>query len=130
MEPVRGDGVRWGGNSGLRDTLVDGRSLRLTRCACGIRHSGFALRDVPEPYRTTLVLRESRRAFVRRDCGSNGDYFRDCKIPVDAGTRGVAAEAYGVCRGTRGGMGLRVSKAPGKVRNCAAAETEKAQVTR
>ena len=129
-----------GGNSGLRDTLVDGRESPFD----SVMHAEvrtqveLALRDVPEPYRTTLVLRDLEELSYEEIAEVLG-----CGVGTDSALRVLRALTGGKVRITRSlsayieatgaGMGLRVSKAPGKVRNCGAAEhgaTEKAQVTR
>ena len=133
MEPVAPEmEFGEGGNSGLRDTLVDGTespfdSLMHAEVRTQVE---LALRDVPEPYRTTLVLRDLEELSYEEIAEVTATTLGTVKSRLTRGREALRQRLTAYVEATGAGMGLRISKAPGKVRNCAAAETEKAQVTR
>src|SRR5258706_4842299 len=130
-----------GGNSGLRDTLVDGRESPFD----SVMHAEVrtqverALRNVPEPYRTTLVLRDLEELSYEEIAEVTATTLGTVKSRLTRGREALRQRLMAYVEATRAGMGLRAMKPPAKVRNCAVREepmqaepmqAEKVQVTR
>jgi len=122
-----------GGSSGLKDTLVD----RSESPFDSVVHAEIrvqveqALRDVPEPYRTALVLRDLEELSYEEIAEVTATNLGTVKSRLTRGREALRQRLSAYIEKTGAGMGLK-AKAPGKMRNCPAdvERAEKAQVTR
>ena len=141
MEPaIPGADFDDGGNSGLRDTLVDGSESPFDSVVHGEIKAQVeqALRDVPEPYRTTLVLRDLEELSYEEIAEVTATTLGTVKSRLTRGREALRKRLVAYVEATGAGMGLRASKPPAKERSCAArqdnapttAHTTKVQVTR
>ena len=141
MEPANpGADFDDGGNSGLRDTLVDGRESPFDSVLHGEIKAQVeqALRDVPEPYRTTLVLRDLEELSYEQIAEVTATTLGTVKSRLTRGREALRKRLVDYVEATGAGMGLRASKPPANERSSAAlhdaaqttSRTAKVQVTR
>ncbi len=119
-----------GGTSGLKDTFVDrGESPFDSVLHAEIKMQvELALRDVPEPYRTTLVLRDIEELSYEEIAEVTATNLGTVKSRLTRGREALRQRLTGYIETTGAGIGLRVAKPPAKARH--AAPGEKVQVTR
>jgi RNA polymerase sigma-70 factor, ECF subfamily len=132
MEPENPDmEFSEGGNSGLKDTLVD----RAESPFDNVVHEEIRaqveleLRNVPEPYRTALVLRDLEELSYEEIAEVTGATLGTVKSRLTRGREALRQRLTAYIERTGAGMGLTASKPPAKARH-SAAEAEKVQVTR
>jgi len=124
-----------GGNSGLKDTLVDSSESPFDN----VMHAEVraqveqALRDVPEPYRTTLVLRDLEELSYEEIAEVTGANLGTVKSRLTRGRDALRQRLSAYIEKTGAGMGLKTGKPPARERGPAQAQLahkEKVQVTR
>jgi len=119
-----------GGTSGLKDTFVDGGESPFD----SVMHAEIktqvelALRDVPEPYRTTLVLRDLEELSYEEIAEVTATNLGTVKSRLTRGREALRQRLTAYIEKTGAGMGLKTTKPPAKARY--AAQAEKVQVTR
>ncbi len=120
-----------GGSSGLKDTFVDGGESPFDN----VMHAEIraqveqALRDVPEPYRTALVLRDLEELSYEEIAEVTATNLGTVKSRLTRGREALRQRLTAYIEKTGAGMGLTAGKPPAKIRSCAA-QAEKVQVTR
>ena len=123
-----------GGNSGLKDTFVDGGESPFDTV---LHHEvraqvERALRDVPEPYRTTLVLRDLEELSYEEIAEVTGATLGTVKSRLTRGRDALRQRLAAYIEKTGAGMGLKVAKPPAKERaaRLETARSGKVQVAR
>ena len=123
-----------GGNSGLKDTFVDAAESPFDT----VVHREVqvqverALRDVPEPYRTTLVLRDLEELSYEEIAEVTGATLGTVKSRLTRGRDALRQRLTAYVEMTGAGMGLTVAKPPAKQRaaRLESARSGKVQVAR
>lgn len=119
-----------GGNSGLKETLVDGKDSPFDN----VMHAEIRtqveqeLRNVPEPYRTALVLRDLEELSYEEIAEVTGATLGTVKSRLTRGREALRQRLTAYIEKTGAGLGLTATKSPVKIRN-RAAQAEKVQVT-
>ena len=112
-----------GGNSGLKDTFVDPSESPFD----SVMHAEVrqqverALRDVPEPYRTTLVLRDLEELSYEEIAEVTGANLGTVKSRLTRGRDALRQRLSAYIWETGAGMGLTTAKPPGRERSLAKA---------
>ena len=120
-----------GGNSGLKETLVDGADSPFD----SLMHSEVRievekeLRNVPEPYRTALVLRDLEELSYEEIAEVTSTTLGTVKSRITRGREALRQRLAAYVEKNGAGLGISVAKPPAKVRS-GSAMAEKVQVTR
>ncbi len=120
-----------GGNSGLKETLVDGTESPFDN----VMHAEIRaqveqeLRNVPEPFRTALVLRDLEELSYEEIADVTGATLGTVKSRLTRGREALRQRLTAYIEKTGAGLGLTAAKPPVKIRS-RAAQAEKVQVTR
>ena len=108
-----------GGNSGLKDTFVDPSESPFD----SVMHAEVrqqverALRDVPEPYRTTLVLRDLEELSYEEIAEVTGANLGTVKSRLTRGRDALRQRLSAYIEKTGACMGLTTAKPPGRERS-------------
>jgi RNA polymerase sigma-70 factor (ECF subfamily) len=120
-----------GGSSGLKDTLVDGTDSPFDN----VMHAEVRaqveqeLRNVPEPYRTALILRDLEELSYEEIAEVTGATLGTVKSRLTRGREALRQRLAAYIEKTGAGLGLTAAKRPPKVRSSPAQAEEKDQVT-
>jgi len=116
IEPAESDGLS-GGDGTMQSALADQHESPFDSVAHREvqQRVGEELRKVPEPYRTTLILRDLENG-LRRDRGSSGNFVGNGEVEIDPRAAGIERASGAVCaRGWRragaDGFGIRGRRA-------------------
>jgi RNA polymerase sigma-70 factor (ECF subfamily) len=120
-----------GGSGGLKDTFVDGGESPFDSVVhAEIRAQvARAVRDVPEPYRTALVLRDLQELSYEEIAEVTATALGTVKSRLTRGREALRQRLSAYIEATGAGMGLTAAKSPAQAR-VGSAPAEKVQVTR
>ena len=119
-----------GGNSGLKEILVDGTDSPFDN----VMHAEIRtqveqeLRNVPEPYRTALVLRDLQELSYEEIAEVTGATLGAVKSRLTRGREALRQRLTAYIEKTGAGLGLTAARPPAKIRRNTA-QAEKVQVT-